>query len=577
MPVEPDATEVEATEIGTAAASPKALAEAAQGSHDTTRVAESRLSGWATASHRPAATAAEALDNSELPRMRVFAMFGITASVVASALTFAIGGDTLARELFWAGISLLALTNVWLVWLTGSIERYRPGPIAAVWIASSVGIIPSMYYFGPFSAVVIAPMLGVVFIALGRDRATSLIVTSILIVGHLALAIPITLGWIADRGVLPAIITTQVQLVLAEGLIVTMLFSAYVLGRWARKTNKAALDELASALRVIGDQQQQLAEVDAEAAAARRAKEGRWTNHVMGGFKLGLVLGRGAMGEVYEGFTAAGSPVAVKLLAQASLSNPNHVMRFLRELRTAIGLDSPNVVRVIEVGERPVPYLVMEKLDGKNLGDIMKQRRVLPGPEVVDLIRQVGVGITAAAAAGVVHRDIKPQNLFFAKGTWKILDFGVARAIDSGDTLTNGQIVGTPSYMAPEQASGGTVDHVTDLYALAAVAYRALTGHPPFASGEIAETLYRVVHTAPARPSTLVDVPPEIDLVLAIGLAKKPRDRFTSALDLAEALADAFAGTLPISLRERGEQLERNGAWKIPGTRRTRAATSRLK
>jgi serine/threonine-protein kinase len=250
------------------------------------------------------------------------------------------------------------------------------------------------------------------------------------------------------------------------------------------------------------------------------------------------------------------------------------VLRFLRELRTAIGLDSPNVVKVIEVGENPVPYLVMEKLEGKNLGDIMKSRRQLPGKEVVDLVRQIGAGITTAAGAGIVHRDIKPQNIFQDRGTWKILDFGVARAIDAGDTLTQGQIVGTPSYMAPEQASGGTVDHVTDLYALAAVAYRAITGHPPYAAGEIAETLYRVVHTAPARPSSLVDAPYEVDLVLAIGMAKSPRDRFHSAIDLAEALADAYAGTLPLSLREKGEQLLRNGAFKAYATR---ASTTRLR
>src|SRR5204862_7980656 len=136
---------------------------------------------------------------------------------------------------------------------------------------------------------------------------------------------------------------------------------------------------------------------------------------------------------------------------------------------------------------------------------------------------------------GVVHRDLKPQNLFRHGELWKILDFGVARALDQGDTLTAGQIVGTPSYMAPEQATGATVDHATDLYALAAITYRALTGHAPHASGDLAETLYRVVHTAPRRPSDLAPrLPHEVDLVLAIGLAKHAVDRFASAAELAE-------------------------------------------
>jgi serine/threonine-protein kinase len=238
------------------------------------------------------------------------------------------------------------------------------------------------------------------------------------------------------------------------------------------------------------------------------------------------------------------------------------VLRFLRELRMTVGLDSPNVVKVLEVGEQPVPYLVMEKLDGKTLSDILRSKRSLPIPEVVDMIRQVGAGITAAAGAGIVHRDLKPQNVFLHRKTWKILDFGVSRAVDSSDTLTAGHVVGTPSYMAPEQASGSTVDHATDLYALAAIAYRALTGHPPFAAGEIAETLYRVVHTAPQRPTSLADqLPLEVDLVLAIGLAKRARDRFASAAELSNALATAIEGELSIELRERGVALVQAGAW----------------
>jgi serine/threonine protein kinase len=139
--------------------------------------------------------------------------------------------------------------------------------------------------------------------------------------------------------------------------------------------------------------------------------------------------------------------------------------------------------------------------------------------------------------------------------------------MDAGDTLTAGFVVGTPSYMAPEQAAGGAVDHATDLYALAAIAYRALTGQPPFTAGEIAETLYKVVHGAPRRPSELGELPAELDLVLAIGLAKRPADRFGSAVELADALAAAVAGTLPAALRERGAELVRNGAWSSQRSR----------
>jgi serine/threonine-protein kinase len=161
-----------------------------------------------------------------------------------------------------------------------------------------------------------------------------------------------------------------------------------------------------------------------------------------------------------------------------------------------------------------------------------------------------------------VHRDLKPQNLFCHAGIWKVLDCGIARAIAHGDTLTSGHIVGTPSYMAPEQARGDTIDHRTDLYALAAVAYRALTGYPPFAASDVAETLYRVVHTRPVRPSLLAPaLRAEVDLVLAIGMAARPDDRFASAGELASALRGAVEGNLSSMLRTHAAAILQAAAW----------------
>jgi serine/threonine-protein kinase len=343
----------------------------------------------------------------------------------------------------------------------------------------------------------------------------------------------------------------------------------------SRRTTVAAMAELERAVRVAAHREALLNEAREELERALRSGRGRFTDQALGAYRLGAVIGRGAMGEVYESVDPrTDAPVAIKLLSQASLGNPNHVLRFLRELRTAAGIDSPHVVKVIEVGEHPVPYLVMERLEGETLAEILRDRRALAAREVGALITQIGAGITAAAAAGVVHRDLKPQNLFRHRGTWKVLDFGVARAIDGGDTLTAGHVVGTPSYMAPEQASGAAVDHGTDLYALAAIAYRALTGHPPFAAGEIAETLYRVVHTPPRRPTELAPkLPAAVDHVLAIGLAKRPEDRFRSAGELAAALVAALDDRLPPEVRSRGEALARHGAWGAPG----RAATHPLR
>ncbi|HEU4727361.1 MAG TPA: serine/threonine-protein kinase, partial [Kofleriaceae bacterium] len=148
-----------------------------------------------------------------------------------------------------------------------------------------------------------------------------------------------------------------------------------------------------------------------------------------------------------------------------------------------------------------------------------------------------------ARLAGVVHRDLKPHNLFHHDGaTWKILDFGVSKVMDSEGTLTGDGIVGTPQYMAPEQASGGHVTHLADVYALGAIAYRCLTGRSPFKGRELAELVYQVVHVPPVRPSSLGRVSPLIEDVLAIAMAKDARRRFPSAQAFAQAFIRARRG-----------------------------------
>ena len=511
----------------------------------------------------------EALERDEILRTRRFCVIAFLIALAGAGTVPLLPGDPTATMLLLSAVGIAIVGIVFLWSRTVDPLKFRKPSTALGWFVPAACVTTAIPYFGAFSPAAVVLVLGVYFTGLGKSSRLALAVY-IVCAGAQALVAGLVIGGMRDTGLIQVVRSTSLgtrELIVIQALVQLVLLATLIIARLSRRTALLALGELERAVRIAGQREALLLEARMELERALQHGRGRFTDQAIGSYRLGQVIGRGAMGEVYEASTTGGSPVAIKLLGQTSLSNPNHVLRFLRELRTAMGLQSPNVVRVIEVGEHPLPYLVMEKLDGKTLGDLMKQRRVLPGAEVVELVRQIGIGITAAAAAGIVHRDLKPQNVFSHRGTWKILDFGVARAIDAGDTLTQGQVVGTPSYMAPEQASGGTVDHVTDLYALAAIAYRALTGRPPFAAGEIAETLYRVVHTAPSPPSSLVDVPYEVDLVLAIGMAKKPRDRFASALDLAEALADAFAGTLPLPLRERGEQLVRSGAWKTPPVR----------
>ena len=543
--MEADATEAsppEDTQAGTQAASPRAIADAVAASHPD-------RTGLATASRQPA-TAAQAMDRSDIPRMRVFHLFGIAAPLGAIALSLLIGGDPFARVLFWIGAGVLALCNVGLVWLASDPVRWQPRPVGALWIIATSSLVTTLYYFGPYSAVVMVEMLGIVFIALGKTRWTALSVVGICIVGHVALAVPIALDWIQDRGVFSSVLAGRSQLLIAEALIVAFLASGYALGRWARHTSEVALTELEHAMRVIGDQQQALVEVRDDAAKHKRVNEGRWTGQQMGPWRIGLVLGRGAMGEVYEATGSDGSSAAIKLLAARADGSSSLVERFHREMSVAARLESPHIVKVLEISppDAPVPYIVMERLHGTDLASRLRSESRVPSDELGAMLDHVARGLEVARLAGVVHRDLKPHNLFLHDGaTWKILDFGVSKLLGDEGTLTGEGIVGTPQYMAPEQASGSPVTHLADVYALGAISYRCLTGRSPFKGKDLAELVYQVVHTPPVRPSALGRVSTAIDDVLAVAMAKDPRRRFPSALSFAQAFIAARRGR-PIAI-----------------------------
>ncbi len=535
--------DADSEDAATQAASPHAIAD-----HPGPTGSAQRPSAWGTNSARSVPSAAEALDATDLPRMRVFHTFGVFAPLGAIVLSFFLGGDPLAQKLFWVGVSLVSVSNVGLVWLTSKPERWKPVPVGALWMLATTGTLPILYYFGPFSGALIIQLLGTVFIALGRDRWTALGVAAICIVGHAAIAIPIMMGWLDDVGVLSSTGAARPQLLVSEVLVIAFLISGYLLGRWARRVNHKALADLAAAVRVIGDQQQVLAEHRDDAALKARVNEGRWTGQMMGSYRLGVVLGRGAMGEVYDATVGDGPtarPAAVKLLNARSDGSSSMVERFHREMAVVAHLDSPHVVKVLELSppDAPVPYIAMERLDGYDLAARLRSEPRIPSDELVILIDQVARGLEAARVEGIVHRDLKPHNLFFHDGRlWKILDFGVAKVLGSEGTLTGDGIVGTPQYMAPEQASGGQVTHLADVYALGAIAYRCLTGRSPFKGGDLAELVYQVVHVAPVRPSLLGRVPSSIEHVLAIAMAKDPRRRFPSAMAFAQAFVAARRG-----------------------------------
>ena len=213
-------------------------------------------------------------------------------------------------------------------------------------------------------------------------------------------------------------------------------------------------------------------------------------------------------------------------------------------------------MRVLEVGTTAgeVPFLAMERLRGHDLAHQLRRQRRLPlAAGRARSPTQVALGLEAARDAGIVHRDLKPHNVFLAedgglRAAGRSSTSASARQGGTG-TLTQGHVVGTPAYMAPEQARGEDVDHRADVYSLAAILYRAVTGHPAFTGKDVPSTLYDVVYRVPTQPSMLAQLPADVDRVLAIGLAK---DAARSVRDRARARALVRAprsttGSLPSS------------------------------
>jgi serine/threonine protein kinase len=310
-----------------------------------------------------------------------------------------------------------------------------------------------------------------------------------------------------------------------------------------------------------------LAEARGELDRAMRPGEGRHTGASADDFQIGEIIGRGAMGEVYRGKDQAGLPVAIKLLHPNLVDNPDKVKRFMREAEAASAVQSPHVPTVYGTGwlvDATTPFLAMELLEGHDLSWHLRKTGKLQLKLVVEMCEHVAKALADVREADVVHRDLKPGNLFLTDSLprhWKVLDFGLSKVLWDAGSLTRDTAVGTPSYMAPEQIKGPKVDHLADLYALAAIAYRAITGIPPFAGSEIAHVLYRVVYHQPVCPGDLVQLPIDIELVLAIGMAKKRDDRFDSVEQFAQAMRLAYAGALDEDTRAHGWALLRTSPW----------------
>ena len=266
------------------------------------------------------------------------------------------------------------------------------------------------------------------------------------------------------------------------------------------------------------------------------------------GCRIQGVAGRGGMGVVYRATQMPlGRTVALKVVAPERAADPTFHARFERETRLAAAIDHPNVIPVYEAGEQDGRlYLVMRWVDGGDLQRLIAASGRLDPVHAAGIVAQVGSGLDAAHAAGLVHRDVKPANVLIAGGEAGghvyLTDFGLTLDASSDTRLTQtGDVLGTVEFMAPEQLEAGPVSPRTDVYALGCVLHAALTGRPPFSRGTYAATMLAHLGDPPPRPSATPGVPAAFDAVVARALAKRPEDRYASARELVDA-ALAAAG-----------------------------------
>jgi serine/threonine-protein kinase len=239
-----------------------------------------------------------------------------------------------------------------------------------------------------------------------------------------------------------------------------------------------------------------------------------------------------------------GRHVAIKVLLQRYLNDPTFVERFRREAKAAAGLNQQNLVAIYDWGEVDgTYYIAMEYVEGESLKDLIRRRGRLSGNEAVAVTMQLLAAVDFAHRSGIVHRDIKPQNVMLDRGgTVKVMDFGIARAGDSGMTEA-GSILGTAQYLAPEQAKGYPVDERSDLYSVGVCLYEMLTGTVPFKGDSAVTVALKHVNEVPREPSELVPgMPYALNQIVLKAMAKDPADRYQSAAEFARDLRAAREG-----------------------------------
>ena len=282
---------------------------------------------------------------------------------------------------------------------------------------------------------------------------------------------------------------------------------------------------------------------------------------IAGRYRLVSQLGQGGMGSVWRAdHMSLSSPVAIKLIDPEIARRPEMLERFQREAQSSAALRSPHVVQILDYGvDEGVPFIAMELLEGESLAARLARLHRLPFADTVRVVSHIGRALAKAHEGNVIHRDLKPDNVFLVKNDdkeiAKVLDFGIAKITGNGpgsakgNATRTGSILGTPSYMSPEQAQGTkTIDGRSDLWSLAVIAFECVVGHVPFQSEALGDLLIKIcVHPIPV-PSQLAMVPPGFDAWWARASNRDPNLRFQSGKELADALRQVLVPEAGLAL-----------------------------
>ncbi|MDX1659750.1 MAG: protein kinase [Nitriliruptorales bacterium] len=288
---------------------------------------------------------------------------------------------------------------------------------------------------------------------------------------------------------------------------------------------------------------------------------------IAGRYHLQGQIGRGGMAVVHRAEDERlGRDVAVKVLDRSAHPDGRGEDRFAREAQRAAGLNHPNIVQVHDTGiDGEHPFIVMEYVDGPTLADRIDERGPLPADEAIRIAGSICDALEAAHEAGIIHRDVKPSNVLFdPKGRVKLADFGLAKA-HAGDTITQGNPMGSAAYVSPEQISDAPVDHRADLFSLGVVLYEMVTGRRPFKGDTAAATAVQRLEIDPSPPSELADLPAGLERIILRLLERDPDARFETASDVAAALAQVGGdtATLPVIIDGEPDGRSRSTRWLL--------------